>query len=57
MTLTKEKKIILSSLIDFFPPIAINVKEKTGIKKKEPENVKTLYVLSINSVYILWLCL
>ena len=43
--------------VDQFFSTAIDSKEKTGIKMKEPQNGKALYVLSINYVHILCLCL
>ena len=54
MTLTKEEYIFC---IDRFLSVAIDAKEEIGIKMKQPLNGKALYVLSINDVHILCLCL
>lgn len=55
MTLTKEKNYTI--YVDQFFSTAIDSKKKTGIKMKEPQNGKDFYVLSINYVHILCLCL
>ena len=54
MTLTKEK---IFSILTFFFSVAIDAKENIGIKMKQPLNGKALYVLRINDVHILCLCL